>query len=246
MKIAVINQSAELKGRDKDIAWMCWAWATQLQRDIMPEWGYESLTIAPASDAKHVPAEALQMLLVSNADVANALGYHDVDPHNGKPYIRVFTQPILANGGTLRSGPNSVSVTGSHELAELFCDRGANFWASDADGVLHAVELCDAVEQYAYDVTYGSTSTAVSNFVTQQFFRSVPENKKFDFMSLCSSPFQILDGGYDIYMKGGEVKQHFGRSFWDWKKAAKSHPASRTSKRMARGKKILASHLNGA
>lgn len=240
MKIAVVNQSAELKGRDRDVDWMCWAWATQLQRDVMPLWGYETVAVQRVSDVKSVPADAMQMLIVSTPDVANALGYHDVDP-KGRPYIKVFTQPILASAGTIRSGPNSISVTGSHELCELFGDRGTNIWAGDASDVLHAVELCDAVEQYAYDVKSGSTAISVSNFVTPQYFRQIPENKKFDFMELCSSPFQILDGGYEIYMKGGGVKQHFGREYWDWKKKLKQHPASRTAKRIVGAQKLLAS-----
>lgn len=241
MQIAVINQSDELKGRDNDIAWMIWAWMTQLNDDVMPEWGYQAVTMAAAADPTKLAPGTRQMLLVSTPDIANALGYHDVDPHNGLPFIRVFTGPIFANGGTPREGANSVSVTGSHELCELFGDPGANFWATDAFGVAHALELSDAVEQYSYNKTYGTTNTAVSNFVRNQWFRNQPENNDFDFMKLCTEPFQILAGGYDIYMQGGQVQQKFGREYWDWKKEQKLHPAARTQKRIAHGKKMLAS-----
>src|SRR5580658_4275803 len=239
MQIAVVNESAELKGRDNDIAWMIWAWMCQLQQDVMPEWGYQPLSIVAAADPTKLAPGTMQMLLASTPDVANALGYHDVDPHNGLPYIRVFTQPIFANGGTPREGSNSVSATGSHELCELFGDPGANFWATDVNGVAHAVELSDAVEQYAYNKTSGTTSTAVSNFLRQMWFRSVPENKNFDFMNLCTSSFQVLDGGYDIYMQAGQVQQKYGREYWAWKKDTKEHPASRTSKRLRHAHKTL-------
>lgn len=241
MEIAVINQSDELKGCDNDIGWMIFAWMTQLTRDVMPEWGYIPMKMYPAPDPTKLAPGTRQMLLISTPDAADVLGYHDVDPHNGLPYIKVFTKPIMDSGGTLRRGPNSISATGSHELCELFGDSGANFWATDGDGVAHAVELSDAVEQYAYNVTKDGTSTAVSNFLRQQWFRSKPENNDFDFMHLCTQPFQVLDGGYDIYMKGGGVHQKYGKEYWGWKKDLKKHPMSRMQKRIRHANKTLAS-----
>jgi hypothetical protein len=53
-------------------------------------------------------------MLLDDADAADALGYHDLDKH-GRPYARVFVNPILENDGTWLRGATSVSATVSHD-----------------------------------------------------------------------------------------------------------------------------------
>src|SRR5215510_105820 len=50
-----------------------------------------------------------KIALLDDADVADALGYHDLGP-DGLPYARVFLDPIFDNGGTWVRGANSVSA----------------------------------------------------------------------------------------------------------------------------------------
>lgn len=45
------------------------------------------------------------------------LGYH-IEDDNGVRWGRVYTKPILEDGGTMLGGDNSVSVTLSHEVIE--------------------------------------------------------------------------------------------------------------------------------
>lgn len=46
--------------------------------------------------------------------------------------------------------PDRVSVDTSHETLETAGDEGANEFANDNSGLLHAVEMCDAVEVQTY------------------------------------------------------------------------------------------------
>lgn len=164
--------------------------------------------------------------ILDTADQADALGYHDCTP-DGRPYAKVFLQPILDSGGTLTSGANSLSVTVSHEVLEIMGDVYANFWADGPKGVGYALELCDPVENDYYNLD----GIAVSNFVGPRWFR--PGAGPYDWLSLLKAPFTMTEHGYMIQrLDKGRVYQVYGKSYPEWKKAGKAHKASRTSKRL--------------
>lgn len=173
-----------------------------------------------------IPADAVPIVILDDADQAGALGYHDVTP-DGKPYGKVFLNPILKNGGTLTFSANSLSVALSHEILETCGDPYADFWA-DAAYAEYALELCDAVEGDSYTVD----NIAVSNFVLPRFFRAGPG--PYDFMRKLTAPFTMTDGGYQIQKKGGQVTQVWAMGFPDWKKAGKQFPAARTYRRSSK------------
>jgi hypothetical protein len=106
-------------------------------RDVAQAWG--EYVYAVVDDAH---AQGFDVVLLDDADQAGDLGYHDLDPQ-GRPYARVFLDPILENGGTWLRGANSVSVTVSHEVCELVGDPSANHWVENARGALVAAERCD-------------------------------------------------------------------------------------------------------
>lgn len=240
MYIAVVNASKELQGQTTAIAAMCSAWTQQLRFHAGPRWGYVPIQATPV---KAAPKGTSTILIVDTPDVANALGYHDVDPH-GIPYGRVFVKPILDNGGTVLEGDNSVSATGSHEILEMYGDWGANLWADDGTGKQYALEFCDAVEMDSYVIKAGTTNVSVSNFVLPSWFRPSPPDNQFDYLGKLKKPFSMDAGGYLLYREAGEVqsvegkksfgwhlKSEFGEDYPEWRKPGKAHPSTRTSRR---------------
>jgi hypothetical protein len=195
--------------------------------DVARAWGEIVYTIAADAHAR-----GFDIVLLDDADQAGDLGYHDLDPH-GRPYARVFIDPILDNGGTWLRGANSVSVTISHEVCELVGDPGANHWVENARGALVAAELCDPVESCAYRITLrDGRRVSVSDFVYPDWFNPyVPEGTQVDYMKVLRKPFEIAPDGYVIHHTATGVRDIWGRSYPRWRKASKRAPASRTSLR---------------
>lgn len=137
-----------------------------------------------------------------DADQPGALGYHDVTP-DGQPLAKWF--PILDAQDNAEP-----STTISHELIEILGDALlCKAVQSPYDGNFWAYELCDAVEQDSYLID----NVPVSNFVTPQYFEP-PQNLagvKFDFMGLCTAPYEIRPGGYGQWNQGSGWNQVFHR-----------------------------------
>ena len=196
---------------------------------VAADWGITPWQVVYYQNPALVPPDADRLWILPNADVANALGYHDEDPH-GHPYARVFWHPIRDSGGTFLEGALSLSVTCSHETTETQIDAPASYWAVMPDGSLVALEVADPTEADAYDVklTTGET-VSVSNYVTPNWFRS-GSSGRYDHMGLCTKPFELREGGYLIVMKSGAIHQVFGASYPEWRKALKTGQ-SRTARR---------------
>lgn len=227
LHVAFVNQSKHVP---TDIAAkIAAACSRQLRLHTAPLWNRSAPGVAYVSDALHVLDGTRPFYFLDNADVADALGYHDVDPH-GRPYAKIFVEPILDSGGTLTDGANSVSVTASHEANELFGDEFCNDWSQANDGYSYAKELCDPCEGDGYVMS--GTGIWVSDFVLPEYFSDTPEaGARFDYMGKLTAPFTMTAGGYLIRMKDGKVDQVFADSYPEWKRAGKLHPAARTSQR---------------
>lgn len=134
--------------------------------------------------------------IIDVPDVEGALGYHDTDD-NGNPFIKVFVNPILDNGGNIMTDSNSLSSCISHEACETFQDAGANLWADGPQGFDYARELCDPVESDYYIID----NVAVSNFVYDAYFQPKYAKRagiKYDYLSKLSAPLTMTSGGYLI------------------------------------------------
>ena len=235
--ITVVNQSKALT--DHEVEAMVHAVGVQLARDVAPIWGLTPALEFSADGS--VAALSSPCFIIDQPDVEGALGYHDED-EAGVSYIKVFTAPTLENGGTAFTGPESISVTLSHEICELIGDGPANKWADGPDGSDFAFELCDAVEGDAYEI--GGVS--VSNFLYPAFFdpKAAP-GSKLDFLGKLHKPFDMTAGGYqikrtepgkesEVYAKhaqlaiqemNGGVFVVFGSTFPHWKRALKLRKA---------------------
>jgi hypothetical protein len=170
-----------------------------LDEHVVPIWGYPAKLVSYPNIAA-VPADQWQLLFLDDADAANALGYHDLTK-NGQPVSKIFVKTTIADG-------EKVSVTASHELAEMLLDPGAQLWAQKPDGSFVAYELSDPVEEQTFDID----GIAMSNFVYPSYFESFkhPKGAKFDHLGKVKGPFQITKGGYLIVAKGGKVDEVFG------------------------------------
>lgn len=193
-EIVLVNHATEDLGVSMED--LCHALQVQMSRDFKPAW--EGL------DAKfHIAEEpkpgAWNMLFLDTADVADALGYHEVN-WKGWPISKVFVK-------TSKEAGEKVSVTASHEALEMRGDPAINVWAMDnTNGDMHAYEACDAVEATTYEID----GVTVSNFQFASWWEFKRPNGKYDFLGECRKPFEILPGGYSLVMRGGEIYHKFG------------------------------------
>lgn len=142
---------------------------------------------------------AWNMVFVDNADVADALGYHEF--YRGYPLAKVFMETTLASG-------EDPAVTASHELAEMLVDPSANLTAKGPNGLLYAYETADAVEMQTFPVL----GVHMTNFVTPEWFENHahPKGTKYDHLGTLKKPFQLAKGGYAAVQKNGRWTQIFG------------------------------------
>jgi hypothetical protein len=161
-----------------------------------PVWGTPAQLVMSQDEMP----QAWALVFLDDADVAGALGYHDLT-NAGLPLSKVFVRTTINNG-------DLVSVTASHEIAEMLIDPAINMWAEDAEGTMWAYEMADAVEESTFQID----NVFVSNFVYPAYFESfrLPGSRKFDFLGQVQRPFEILTGGYSTIKKGNNVSQIFG------------------------------------
>lgn len=144
---------------------------------------------------------AWALVFIDDADVAGALAYHDLTP-DGLPISKVFVKTTLRNG-------DLVSVSASHEIAEMAADPAINLMCVGPDGrTMIALENADAVEALSFPVN----GIQMSDFVYPSYFEGFrkPRSVKFDHMGAIDHPFQILKDGYQIVFKNGRWSQIFG------------------------------------
>jgi hypothetical protein len=168
----------------------------QMQRDFVPIWGYPAKLYV----TKKPKPDEWQVVFLDDADEADALGYHDITK-DGQPISKVFVKTTIAAG-------EKVSVTTSHELLEMMIDPGAQLWAQNGDGLFHAYEMCDAVEEEVYDID----GIAVSDFIYPSFFEPwhKPGSVQFDHLKRVTRPYQTLPKGYQIVSNGKSSREIFG------------------------------------
>lgn len=232
VQVAVTNQSTRVSDAD---ASLMTAAANVQAAAACTLWGIDAVPILFLPHGKELPPGAAEVTILDDSDQADALGYHATNP-DGSSYGRVFAAPTLDHGGTVMSGPLSVSVTLTHEVLELLGDPSANRYALDDTGNMWAVELADQVENDAYPINVPAPPTAerpaglvevsVSNFLLPEAFDPGSAGP-YDHMGLCTHPFEIRPGGYAIV--NGQEK--FSAQRAEWQNELKQFEGSRTSRR---------------
>lgn len=244
MLIAVINESTLVK--DEDVHIMTLAIQKQLNLHVAPAWNQKSPVVRFYSDKAKVPGHAWIINILDNPDVADALGYHDMNPNvkGGQVTAYIFASPVLNNGGVVlydESNPQNTSIASvlSHEAIEAFGDRYATFWAdTNEQDTEYALELCDACEEFSYLIEITSAGTtykvSVSDFLFPAWFNMLATkeyNMPFDYLRKLTAPFSMTAGGYVILKKLGVESQAFGAEMPLWKIELKKSGFSRLSKR---------------
>lgn len=160
-------------------------------------------------------------------EAPNAVAYHTTDA-NGRPLCKIGWNVVKSQGGTLMTGPLSLSGGISHECIEAEGDPYCKSW-SDYDAQREvANEWADPVQDESYEIPVpnGATETlvTVSNFVTQEWFSDETEGP-FDYLGSRSAARQVSPGGYIELRKGGPsgtTEQVFGEAVSEHVRAQKS------------------------
>lgn len=192
--IACFNSATVELGVDFDK--LVAALQTFVDDHFVPVWGTPAKLVKAAGFRK----DAWALAFLDDADVANALGYHDLTP-DGLPLSKVFVKSTLAVG-------QKVSVTACHELAEMLVDPAINLAATGPGNAFYAYETADAVEEIEFPIR----GIAMSDFVYPAWFEGFrkPGSTQFDHAKQVTRPFQILRGGYMSVFKDGQWTQIFG------------------------------------
>jgi hypothetical protein len=163
---------------------------------FVPVWG----TPARLVKSTGFKAGAWALALLDDADVANALGYHDLTPE-GLPFSKVFVR-------TTRAAGQKVSVTACHELAEMLVDPAINLCSTGPGNRFYAYETADPVEE----VEFTLDGIPLSDFIYPSWFEAFrkPGSTQFDYKKKVTRPFQILAGGYMPVFVNGKWTQIFG------------------------------------
>src|SRR6266545_3809264 len=120
MLLAVANESTMVTAADLEK--LVNACATQIKLHVAPAWDMIPPPIIIYEDRKHIPPDADILTIMDDSDQSGSVGYHRVSP-DGRPYLRVFVNPILTHGGEILTTSLSVSTVMSHETCEWFVNR---------------------------------------------------------------------------------------------------------------------------
>jgi hypothetical protein len=164
---------------------------------FVPVWGTPAKLVRTADFVRNQWA----LVFLDDADQANALAYHELTP-DGLPISKVFVRTTLEAG-------DLVSVSASHELAEMLVDPAINLLTTGPDPrAVYAYEAADPVEDLTFDVN----GIPMTDFVYPSYFELFRKARstKFDYLGKVDAPFQILAGGYQIVMTNGAWTQTFG------------------------------------
>jgi hypothetical protein len=226
MLIAILNQATVVT--NADVATMTGAIATQVQNDVAPVWGRAPADVVFYADPTTVPAGAYGIAVVDTIQdqPQGVLGFH-TEAQVAQMWGVVAAQPELDNGWQKMTGDWSVSSTLSHEVLETFIDPNCNLWASDGQGSVYSIEVCDPVEAPTYTVS----GVSVSNFVTPSWYDPLPPaGAQFDKLGQLTAGFSILPSGYMVYESKGKEQEQWGSQYPSWRKAMKNGPMSRTQR----------------
>lgn len=212
----------------------------QVNEEFAAEWGAKSTIRVGASSSDIQPGEWAYVFLKSLPDEPDASAYHDIKG-KGVPYALCA---VTTCGSLL--GPTGISVDASHEILETAGDEGANQFANDNKGLLHAVEMCDAVEVQTYGKTCkDGTVVQVSNWLLRSWF--IPGTPgPYDYMTSAKLPGAVSPpgplrtapghgGNYQIVSKWRSEKEVYAVAdhlIGTRRKGMKPHWSSRAGRRL--------------
>ncbi len=196
MKIYLSNKSTVLTDAEVAAAFPAFKRYLSYVASKWGAWGGASLVLGnpPTQDE-------WQITILDNSDQAGALGYHDYTP-TGKPISKVFAKTDLDFG-------YSWTVTLTHELSEMIADPWISATMMVSNTREYALEVGDPVESdsLGFNITItGYPSILCSDFALPGWF--IPGHPgPYDYKGHCTSPLQVLPGGYAQYTDSGTWHQ---------------------------------------
>lgn len=205
---------------------------------VAPFWQAAGVHVGVLDNIDELPKDDSSgpLVIYDHPDQAGALGWHTYNAENGQVNGTAFLEPILANGGSLLDGPNSLSVTLSHEAIEAACDPYVNAFVFKTATVIEPIEACDRVEGDSYPIIVGDVSVDVSNFLGPRAFRDGPG--PYDWLRKLKAPWDLTDNGYceRTDVKSGKTETVWGDLMPEWKRELKRLKRSLNLSRLANRK----------
>lgn len=163
--------------------------AVALQRQVLehfsPHWGvFGSVRASTPSSPVREGEWVIELRKVPTSD--GALGFHDEQP-DGTPIMYVFPELCAREKVAWTS-------CASHEILESLADPLLRRCIQSDNGTIWALEVCDPVEGDSYLIN----GISVSNFCFPEWGEP-PKNLRgvsFDFLKLCTYPYEIRPHGY--------------------------------------------------
>jgi hypothetical protein len=158
---------------------------------LAPVWGTPAKLVKSSGFVKGKWA----MAFLEDFNEAGTEGFHDVTPE-GLPFSKVFVASTIKLG-------DKVSMTASHELAEMLVDPGANlFSAGPKKNRLYDYEVGDPVEEMSFKID----GIDMCNFVYPTYFEMFHKrgSVRFDHMGVLRRPFELHEGGYQNSWENGK------------------------------------------
>ncbi len=163
---------------------------TQATRDLAPVWGINA-GVSAFTNVKDVPIGHWPIIVQSNINDPNALGYHT--DKNNQPYALVEYE-------------DGWELTASHECLEMLVDPfGSRLIPGPSidpqhpnDRVQYLLEVCDPCEDST--CAYSINGILVSDFITPAYHQ--PDGTvgaRYDFAGKIPGPRQLLSNGYISY-----------------------------------------------
>jgi len=207
--IAIVNFS---KLKEQEVQDAVRAVNRQVLEDFLPIWGCGRLCkvhatkfeLADEETTGKDPVNADSVIyLVDEGTVKTALGYHS---------INASELPI----GFVYVNAGDWTITLSHEVLELIVDPSVNIFVigphpfEPERQLLHAYEVCDAVERFSYEID----GIEVSDFVTPHYFveGDAPGTRN-DFLGVGVPSFGVMPGCHlgVIDWNSGEWQEIYGK-----------------------------------
>jgi hypothetical protein len=141
------------------------------------------------------------MAFLDDAHEAGTEGFHDVTPE-GLPFAKLFVRSTLKLG-------DKITVTASHELAEMLVDPAANLYSTGPkSNRLYDYEVADPVEELWFPVN----GMPMVNFVHPEYFEAFHKrgSVRFDHMGKLKRPFAIAKNGYQSHWVNGKEQTVWG------------------------------------
>jgi hypothetical protein len=221
-RIACINRTSVKLGIDFDV--LIAALQKYVDEYLAPVWATPAKLVkkqAPQPDSwtmmflDTAAPEDVSDLGLSESDRSKLLGRHKIELH-GLPLAMIFVKSTLCAKSALRiRDRDKVSMSASHELAEMLVDPGNNLWCERSERTFYAYEVCDAVEEEYFLVD----GIAMSDFVYPAYFDVFrkPNSTQFDHMKKIDRPFQILKQGYMPVKERGKLRLKSGSKDKGWR-----------------------------